>query len=105
LVKIIGHPTGREFNKRPEGEADWDKVFEVCRNNNVALEINGTPQRMDMSDSLAKRAIASGCKLVLNSDAHNTKHIERNLTYAIDVARRAHATKQNIISGMEDLVL
>jgi len=103
-VKVLGHPTGREFGKRPEGEADWDKVFAACKEHGVAIEVNGIPQRMDLPDNLAHRAIKMGCKLILNSDAHNIGHVKQNLRYALEIARRAGAARKDIILSMSELL-
>lgn len=99
-VAILGHPTGKEYSKRDEGKADWPTVFEACAKAKVAIEINGIPGRLDLPEHLVKLAISKGCKLICTSDAHNTDMIERDLSYAVYVARRAGVTADNLITDL-----
>lgn len=92
-VKIIGHPTGRMLNRREIPDDDWDKLFEVCAEEGVLLEINGP--RMDLEPGLIRRAKAKGCKFVLNSDAHHVSHLPW-MRYALMMARRAGLTNEDL---------
>ena len=56
-AKILAHPTGRMLNERAGYELDFEKIFEFCRKNNKALEINSWPNRLDLPDSLIRQAI------------------------------------------------
>lgn len=103
-VAFIGHPTGREYLKRGEGQADWPVVFEACAKKRVAIEINGIPGRLDLPEHLIKLAITKGCKLLCTSDAHNTKMIDVDLNNAVYVARRAGLTKENLITDLDQFV-
>jgi DNA polymerase (family 10) len=103
-VAFIGHPTGREYLKRGEGQADWPTVFEACAKKKVAIEINGIPGRLDLPEHLIKLAIAKGCKLLCTSDAHNTKMIDVDLDNAVYVARRAGLTKENLITDLSSFI-
>lgn len=97
-VKILAHPTTRIINKREEILADWDKIFTYCKQKDIALEINAAPQRLDLSDKMAKKAIKEGNKLVINTDAHHHSSLHI-MSYGVDVARRAWATKENIVNS------
>jgi DNA polymerase (family 10) len=99
-VAILGHPTGKEYSKRGEGQADWAAVFDACAKAKVAIEINGIPGRLDLPEHLVRLAIAKGCKLICTSDAHNTDMIERNLSAAVYVARRAGVTAEHLITDL-----
>jgi putative hydrolase len=71
-VNILGHCTGRLVTGkgRPESEFDAEKVFEACRENNVAVEINSRPERLDPPRRLLNLAIEIGCRFAIDSDAH-----------------------------------
>ena len=99
-VAILGHPTGKEFSKRGSGEADWSLIFSECAKANVAVEINGVPGRLDLPEHLVRLAIKNKCKLICTSDAHNSEMIAPDLNNALAVARRAGATKDNIITDL-----
>ncbi|MFC5748282.1 hypothetical protein [Actinomadura rugatobispora] len=49
FVNILGHPTGRRIGRRPPVEADWDAVFAACARSGTALEIDSSPDRLDLS--------------------------------------------------------
>jgi len=94
-IKILGHPTGRLLNKRNSIQADWQQIFKFCAANNKLLEINASPQRLDLPDSLIKLAIQNNCKLIINSDSHNSKSLS-NIKYGVWTARRGFGSKKNI---------
>jgi DNA polymerase (family 10) len=85
-VRFIGHPTGRMLGRRDIPDDDWDRLFQACATNGVALEINGP--RLDLPVNLIKRAKSFGCKFVVNSDAHHTSQLVWQ-DYGITLARRA----------------
>lgn len=96
-VKILGHPTGRLLGKRDGYELEWEKIFEICKKNNIALEINAWPERLDLPDILVREALQYGVKLVINTDAHANDHMN-NMEYGVSVARRGWAEKNDIIN-------
>src|SRR5206468_761173 len=67
----VGHPTGRRPGSRPGAEYDFDAVFAAAARNGVVMEIDCDPARMDLSPELAALAVARGCRLSLDSDAHS----------------------------------
>jgi DNA polymerase (family X) len=99
-VKILGHPTGRLLNRRQAVKADWLQVFEFCAKNNKFLEINASPVRLDLPDDLAKEAIKSGAKLIINSDSHQADQLQF-MPYGVWTARRAWAEKKDIINTLD----
>jgi putative hydrolase len=74
---ILGHPTGRNVTSqgrggkpRPESEFDAELVFEACRRFDVAVEINCRPERLDPPRRLLRRAVETGCRFAIDTDAH-----------------------------------
>lgn len=98
-AKILAHPTGRLLNQRPGYELEWEKIFEFCVAHNKALEINAWPLRLDLPDSLAKDAIKSGVKLIIDTDSHAVDQMHM-MEYGVSVARRAWATTDDILNAM-----
>ncbi len=96
-VRIFGHPTGRLINKRPGIDLDWDIIFEAVKKNNQALEINASPERLDLPDSLVREAVQNGIKCIINTDAHAVSQME-GIQYGVSVARRGWAAKNAIIN-------
>jgi len=80
-MDILGHCTGRIVvgRGRPESEFDADAVFAACREHHVAIEINSRPERLDPPTRLLKRAIETGCRLAIDTDAHAPGQLEWQL--------------------------
>ena len=98
-VKVFGHPTGRMLNKREGLDYDWDKVFELCLKRRIALEINSSPERLDLPDMLVRDAVKKGVKLVIDTDAHAAEHME-GMKYGVSVARRGWAEKKAVMNTL-----
>lgn len=98
-VRIFGHPTARLINKREEINADWKEVFSVCRERNIALEINAHPSRLDLPDVLVYDAKKYGCKFCIDTDSHSSDSMTL-MPYGVSVARRGWAEKHDIINTL-----
>ena len=96
-VDIIAHPSGRLIERREGGDFDWDRVFPVAAETGTALEINADPARLDLNDALARRALAAGCVLTINCDAHHPNGFLL-LEYGVAVARRAWARPDRLLN-------
>lgn len=99
-VHILGHPRGRVYGTRPGISADWDAVFDIAAAANVAIEIDGDPSRQDVDFQLAKRAVAAGCLIALDSDAHSTDDLRAAET-AIAHARLAGVPTERVVNCWE----
>lgn len=96
-VDIIAHPSGRLLEQREGGDFDWDRVFAAAAKSGTALEINADPARLDLSAVNARAAIAAGCLLTINCDAHHPDGWNL-LEYGIANARKAGARPENILN-------
>lgn len=88
-VDIIGHPTGRILGERAAYDVDIDRVIEAAVRCGTALEINASPWRLDLKDTLARRAAEAGVMLAVNTDAHDTGELASHMRFGVAVARRA----------------
>jgi DNA polymerase (family 10) len=98
-VNFIGHPTGRLINSRAGLPVKFDELFPIAAKNHTAMEINAGYPRLDLNEVNAKAAMQSGVMLTINTDAHSIGGLE-GMIYGIDVARRAWATRKNVINCM-----
>lgn len=98
-VHVIAHPTGRLWPARGAYELDFKEIFKAASDTNTALEINAHPYRLDLSDQNARWAGENGVKLVINTDSHNTSHLEY-MKFGIGVARRAWLEKKDILNTL-----
>lgn len=96
-IDIIGHPSGRLINERPESNFDWPEVFVAAKKYGKILEINASPFRLDLKDIYIREAIRNGVKLSLGTDAHSLSELG-NLHYGVSQARRGWAEKKDIIN-------
>ncbi len=87
-VRILGHATGRLLGERDPYAVDLEAVFAAARDAGVAVEINASPQRLDVKDAHARRARALGLTLAINTDAHAESHLDF-MRLGVGVARRA----------------
>ncbi|MEA2512041.1 MAG: polymerase, partial [Thermomicrobiales bacterium] len=94
---IIAHPSGRLLEQREGGDFDWNRVFATAARTGTALEINADPARLDLSADHARQAIAAGCLLTINCDAHHPDAWAL-LEYGIANARKAGARPENILN-------
>jgi DNA polymerase (family 10) len=97
-VKILGHPTGRLLGKREGYEADWHEIFTLCKEHDIALEINASPYRLDLPDGLVYDAVKLGCRFSVNTDAHSVSEMVM-MKYGVSVARRGWLEKSDIINS------
>jgi DNA polymerase (family 10) len=95
LVRAIGHPTGRKIEGRDPYSVDLDAVFAAAARTGTMLEINGNPDRRDLSDVHARAAARAGVTIVIDSDAHRTETLA-NMRWGIDTARRAWLTAEQV---------
>jgi DNA polymerase (family 10) len=86
-VKLWGHPTGRLINKRDGVQINWPKIFDFVIERNIALEINSSPLRLDLPDSLVREGMEKGVQFMINTDSHAAMHMDF-MEYGISVARR-----------------
>jgi DNA polymerase (family 10) len=96
-VRCLSHPKGRILNHRPENALDLDRVFEVALKNDVALEVNGLPDRLDLSGEHVRLAVAAGVKIVVSTDAHSVRGLG-NMELAVHTARRGWATAADVLN-------
>ncbi|MFN8453790.1 MAG: DNA polymerase/3'-5' exonuclease PolX, partial [Anaerolineae bacterium] len=70
-VKQLAHPTGRLLPRREGGDFDMEALMQAAAETGALLEINASPERLDLPDSHVRRAIELGVKLIINCDAHH----------------------------------
>ena len=90
-------PKGRIINRRPENALDLDRVFEVAREEGVALEVNGLPDRLDLRGERVRDALRAGVQVVCSTDAHSVR-VLGNMTLSVATARRGWATEAAVVN-------
>ncbi len=98
-VKLLGHPSGRLLTKREGGDFDMEAIMKAAAETGTMLEINASPERLDLSDAHIHRAIELGVKLVINCDAHSVDDFD-NLHFGVATACRGWASAENIANTL-----
>ena len=96
-VNVIGHPTARRIGKRPPVEVDFGELFRACVRTGTALEINASPQRLDLPSDHIRAARDAGVKFAIDSDAHSVSDLG-NMPYGVGTAQRGWLTPDDVIN-------
>jgi DNA polymerase (family 10) len=96
-VRCLSHPTGRYINRRPENALDLERIYEVALEEGVALEVNGLPDRLDLSGEHVREALDAGVQIVCSTDAHSVAGLS-NMELSVATARRGGAAPSNVVN-------
>ncbi len=96
-VDIVAHPSGRKIGDRPDLDLDWDVIYAAAAETGTALELNGSPHRLDLSDERARLAVAAGCLVAIDSDAHRVHELDY-VRWGVAQARRAWIGPASVIN-------
>jgi DNA polymerase (family 10) len=96
-VDIIAHPTGQLLTGRDPSALDVDAVIAEARQTGTVLEINASPERLDLNDVYTRRAVEAGVLLAINTDSHHPDGFA-NIDYGLTVARRGWTEAANVLN-------
>jgi DNA polymerase (family 10) len=98
-VKVIGHPTGRVLLHRDAFVYNFETIAAEAAKRGVAMEINASPERLDLHASLIRIAKSKGCRFTISTDAHHPKHMA-NMQYGVRMARRGWLTRGDVLNTL-----
>ena len=98
-VTIIGHLTTRLLGQREPVQLDLEAVLQAARATGTALEINASPERLDLKDSHGHRARELGVPLVISTDSHHHAHLGKR-RFGVAVARRAWCEPAHVLNTL-----
>lgn len=99
-ISALGHPTGRLIGIRDGYEIDLAPVFEACAEEGVAVEVNASPQRLDLDSSMVREALkVDDLWFVINTDAHSERGFG-DLIHGIKTARRGWLPKSRVLNTL-----
>jgi DNA polymerase (family 10) len=98
LVTLITHPTNRLVPHRPGYELDYDRLIEAAAETGTLLEIDGAPAHLDMDGALARRAIAGGATVTVDSDCHRADMLARQMHLGVLTARRGWVEARHVLN-------
>jgi len=97
-IDILGHPSGRMFPRRAGMDADWPRIYQACKDNGVLLEVDGTPDRLDLPGEQVRVARELGCLFTVDSDAHATGELDQ-VRYGVIQARRGGLERRHVANA------
>lgn len=98
LVSVLTHLTNRLVGLRAGYDLDLDRIFQAAAATGTALEVDGAPIHLDLDGSLARRAVAAGVTLTVDSDAHRTEAVRQNMALGIGTARRGWVEADQVLN-------
>jgi DNA polymerase (family 10) len=102
---IVGHPTGRLLLGRAPTDFDLDAFLDACARSGCAVELNASPQRLDLAEEHLARAKERGIPISIGADAHSADELDF-LEFGIAIARRAGLTPYDVLNcrPLDDLL-
>ncbi|HEV8474934.1 MAG TPA: DNA polymerase/3'-5' exonuclease PolX [Methylomirabilota bacterium] len=104
-VDILGHPTGRKLSSRDPYDVDLEAVFAAARAHGKAVELNASPDRLDLNDVHARHAAEAGVLLAISTDTHYLSELD-SIDLGVAVARRAWIGPHQVLNTrpLDDLL-
>jgi DNA polymerase (family 10) len=99
-LRILGHPTGRILMHRDPYPFDFERVATEAARRKVYLEINASPERLDLGSAHIRTAKSLGAKFAISTDAHQTKHLGFNMPFGVITARRGWLEAGDILNTL-----
>ncbi|MBI2374331.1 MAG: hypothetical protein HYV07_10090 [Deltaproteobacteria bacterium] len=98
FTDVVGHPTGRLLlGARRPADFDLDRFLDSCARNGTAVELNASPQRLDLEADALARAKERGVMVSIGADAHSPEALD-HLELGIYVARRAGLSPEDVLN-------
>jgi DNA polymerase (family 10) len=99
FTTILGHPTGRLLLARKGYPIDHKKVIDACAANNVVVELNAHPYRLDIDWRWIDYCMDKNVMISINPDAHETAGL-LDMHYGVYAARKGGLTKEYTFNGL-----
>ena len=98
LVNVITHPANRSPGVSAGYAVDFDRIFAAAAESGTAVEVDGAPGHLDMDGTLARRAVAAGATLTVDSDAHRAEFLARQMRFGVGTARRGWVEPKHVLN-------
>ena len=98
LVSVITHPSNQLVGYRAGYDLDYDAIYAAAVETGTALEVDGAPVHLDLSGERARDAIRSGVTLVIDSDCHRARLLDRQMRFGVGTARRGWVQPRHVLN-------
>jgi DNA polymerase (family 10) len=99
LVNVITHPANRSPALWGGYDVDFDRLFAAAADNGTAMEIDGAPGHLDMDGLVARRAVAAGVTVTIDSDCHRAEALARQMRFGVGTARRGWVEPRHVLNA------
>jgi DNA polymerase (family 10) len=99
MVNVITHPANRVPGQSEGYDLDFDALFRVAADTQTAVEIDGAPGHLDLDGHLARRAIAAGATVTIDSDGHFAERLARQMRMGVGTARRGAVPAGQVLNA------
>jgi DNA polymerase (family 10) len=99
LVSVLTHPSNRLVPSRRGYDIDYDRLFALAVEYQTAIEIDGAPSHLDLDGALARRAIAAGATVVIDSDCHRSETLRLQMQLGVVTARRGWVEPRHVLNA------
>ena len=99
-LRILGHPTGRIILHREGYPFDFEKVANTAAQRRVYLEINASPERLDLGSAMVRTGKNLGAKFAISTDSHHPKSLGFNMPYGVLVGRRGWLEESDVLNTL-----
>lgn len=100
LVRIVTHPANRVPGHDPGYDLDFEAFFTTARETGTVVEVDGGPHHLDLDGHLARRAVAMGVLLSIDSDCHNASRLGRQMRMGVGTARRGGVRPRQVVNTL-----
>jgi DNA polymerase (family 10) len=98
LVSAITHPGNQLVGHRPAYDMDYDAIYAAAAETGTALEVDGAPSHLDLDGDRARAAAAAGVTLVIDSDCHRARSLDRQMSLGVATARRGWVEPSQVLN-------
>jgi DNA polymerase (family 10) len=99
LVNVITHPANRSPAHTTGFDVDFDALFAAAAATGTAMEIDGAPGHLDMDGALARKAVAAGVTVTIDSDCHRAEWLARQMRFGVGTARRGWIEPRHVLNA------
>jgi DNA polymerase (family X) len=99
LVSVITHPTNRLVGRRPGYDMDYPAIYHAAAETGTALEIDGAPPHLDLTGERAREAVEAGATVVIDSDSHRSRLLDRQMRMGVGTARRGWVEPRHVLNA------
>jgi DNA polymerase (family 10) len=99
FVNVITHPANRSPAHTTGFDVDFDALFAAAAATGTAMEIDGAPGHLDMDGALARKAVAAGVRVTIDSDCHRAEWLARQMRFGVGTARRGWIEPRHVLNA------